>query len=94
MSSPHQHNPKDPACLEIFARLSEYIDGELPPPDCRDVESHIADCAPCIEFLESLKRSIGATHHFEGSSAPQPVPPEVEEKLKRAWQAALARRTG
>lgn len=82
----------DPECMDIFARLSEYLDGELPPEERARFESHIAGCPPCVEFVESLKRSIGASHGFHSPAAPAHVPPEVEKRLKEAWAAALKRR--
>ena len=88
----HQHNHRDPACLEVFARLSEYIDGELNDVDCREIEAHISDCPPCVDFLRSLRQSVQVSQSFQGADAPPPVPPAVEERLKTAWQAALARR--
>lgn len=89
----HKHDPKDPACLEVFARLSDYIDGELPPDACRQIEEHIADCPPCVDFLRSLRGSVRAAHQFQGGEEPQPIPAELESRLKAAWQAALARRS-
>lgn len=88
----HQHAPRDPACLEVFARLSEFIDGELPDLDCAAVQAHIADCPPCIDFLNSLKKCRAASREFRGAEECPPVPPELEEKLRAAWKAALARR--
>lgn len=88
----HTHNQKDPACLEVFARLSEYIDGELDSADCAHIEEHIADCPPCIDFLRSLKQCVQASHAIEGKADCLPVPPELEARLKAAWQNALARR--
>lgn len=82
----------DPECRDIFARLSEYLDGELSPEECAHFEQHIAGCAPCVEFVESLKRSIDAAHRFHSPCAPGQVPADVEERLKKAWAAALARR--
>jgi len=90
----HTHSHKDPACLEIFARLSEYIDGELSPADCAAIEKHLADCPPCIEFLRTLKQCVEASHAIEGKAQCPPVPPELAARLKTAWQNALARRTG
>ncbi len=90
----HTHNQKDPACLEVFARLSDYIDGELDPVDCRHIEEHIADCPPCIEFLRSLRQCVRASHAIEGRGECPPVPPEFEARLKAAWQDALSRRAG
>lgn len=88
----HTHNQKDPACLEVFARLSEYIDGELSPDDCHHIEEHIADCPPCIDFLRSLKQCVQASRAIEGREECPPVPPELEVRLKQAWRNALERR--
>jgi len=88
----HTHAARDPRCLEVFARLSEYLDGELDEADCRLIEEHIQDCQPCVEFLRSLRKSIEAAHHFSAPVEPAKVPPELEARLKQAWQAALARR--
>lgn len=90
----HTHDPKEPACLEIFARLSEYIDGELEAADCTHIEQHIADCPPCIEFLRSLRQCVQASRIVEDRGECPPMPPELEARLKAAWQSALARRAG
>ena len=49
--STHQPSPE---CKEIFAQLSAYLDLEIPPDACRQMEEHFKDCPPCIEFVESL----------------------------------------
>jgi anti-sigma factor RsiW len=87
----HAHG-RDPECLKIFEQLSAYLDGELCPEDCAHVREHIEDCPPCIEFLDSLKRSIAASRGLRCPENPQPLPPEAVERLKAAWQAALGRR--
>ncbi len=88
----HSQGARDPHCLEIFARLSEYLDGELDEMDCRLIEEHIQDCEPCVEFVRSLRRSIEASHGYAGQAAPSQIPPELEARLKQAWQTSLARR--
>jgi anti-sigma factor RsiW len=87
----HAHG-RDPECLKIFERLSEYIDGELSPEDCEIIRAHIEDCEPCIDFIESLKRSIAASRCVACPEKPEPLPPETLERLRSAWQTALARR--
>jgi RNA polymerase sigma-70 factor (ECF subfamily) len=44
-------------CKEVFALLSQYMDGELPADLCSKFDRHIEDCPPCVEFLESLKKA-------------------------------------
>ena len=90
----HRHGPADPACREVFEHLSEFLDQELPPADCAHIEEHIRDCPPCIEFLESLKTCVRASHELLKEDAPpRPLPEDVREKLVAAWQAALRRRS-
>jgi anti-sigma factor (TIGR02949 family) len=88
----HEHG-KDPLCLEIFARLSAYLDGELPAEDCAGIEAHIADCPPCVEFLKDLRNSVEAAHRFKVPAAPAPLDTELRIRLSKAWSEALARKS-
>ncbi len=72
--------------------LSEYLDGDLDDFDCRHIEEHIADCPPCIDFIKSLRKCVQASHDFKGREECPSIPPELEGRLKAAWQAALARK--
>ena len=47
-------------CHNVFAMLSEYLDRELPEGTCDELDRHIRDCAPCVEFVEAAqKRGAG-----------------------------------
>ncbi|HEX4005044.1 MAG TPA: sigma-70 family RNA polymerase sigma factor [Acidobacteriaceae bacterium] len=45
-------------CREIFANLSEYLDGKMEAESCERMRSHIEACAPCVAFIADLKRAI------------------------------------
>ena len=60
----HTHSSADPACLEIFARLSEYVDGELTAADCDAIQAHIRDCPPCVDFV-----GLAAAEHRRRAAA-------------------------
>ena len=47
-----------PECREMFERLSEYLDGDLPLDVCERYARHIEDCLPCVQFVESLRRAV------------------------------------
>ncbi len=84
MSGGHVHG--GPECVALFAKLSEYLDGELEPAACADVDGHLADCERCREFLESLRRAVA---HVASTDAP-----ELPENLKRDILSAYARARG
>lgn len=45
-------------CRQIFAGLSDYLDGELDEFSCEEIEAHMKGCEPCQKFLRSLEASI------------------------------------
>jgi len=73
----------DQRCKRIFAALSEYLDGDLPVANCRELEKHLRDCRPCVAYLESLKATIQACHKLKVSKAP-PTPARIRKALLSA----------
>jgi RNA polymerase sigma-70 factor (ECF subfamily) len=84
------HGTED--CHEIFALLSEYLDLELPAEACREMESHMAGCQPCIEFADSLRKTVELCHEYQASEMPGPISEAARTRLEAAWQRALAER--
>jgi RNA polymerase sigma-70 factor (ECF subfamily) len=62
----------DPRCKQIFAALSEYLDGELPVKNCRELERHLKGCQPCLAYLENLKTTIQACRTYRVKKVPRP----------------------
>ena len=75
-SHDHQH------CLEMFKRLSEYLDNELDELTCSEIERHVKECVPCFSCLQTLKRTVDLCKQ----TANKPVPREFSEKLKEMIQ--------
>jgi hypothetical protein len=86
------HDPEN--CREVFAALSQYLDLELPPAACEDIEAHLAGCAPCVEFLESLRKTVEVCREYQPGAAPGPLTDEARAAIELAWRKALAAREG
>ena len=81
----------DSDCDRIFALLSEYLDRDLAPATCEELEVHLSACPECIDFLRSLKRSMSLCHQL-GRSITTPSPDQKSmAELRGAYQAMLAR---
>jgi RNA polymerase sigma-70 factor (ECF subfamily) len=80
-------------CKEIFAMLSEYLDMELPAGTCEQIEEHLAGCPPCVEFLDSLRKTVDLCRGSEPGVRPTPLTAEARDELERAWREMLRRRT-
>jgi RNA polymerase sigma-70 factor (ECF subfamily) len=45
-------------CRELFANLSEYLDGRVEPLTCDQMRGHIEACPSCVAFLRDLRAAI------------------------------------
>jgi len=69
-------------CLEMFDKLSEYIDGELDHAACEKIQKHAENCVACFSCLETLKRTVALCKNV----AEIPIPLELSRKLKEIIQ--------
>jgi RNA polymerase sigma-70 factor (ECF subfamily) len=83
---------KDRDCSAIFAMLSEYLDRELPPATCGELEEHLRDCPECIQFVDSLNRSISLCREYGASRSPEALDPEAFADLRAAYERMLVKR--
>ncbi len=45
-------------CEELLGSLSAYIDGDLSPELCQELEKHLASCDNCQVVLNTTRRTI------------------------------------
>ncbi len=79
-------------CKEVFSLLSEYLNLELPPDACQQMEAHIAGCPPCVEFAESLLKTVQLCRHYRPSELPESLGKKAREQLLEAYQKMLGGR--
>lgn len=79
-------------CQEVFAMLTEYLDLELPPDACLEVEQHLQGCPPCIEFAESLRRTVEICRQYQPAEMPRPLEESARARLLEAYDKMLAAR--
>ena len=79
-------------CREVFSLLSEYLNLELPSDACREMEAHIAGCPPCIEFAESLRKTVELCRRYQPDELPEPLGKKAREELLEAYQKTFGGR--
>lgn len=77
----------DPTCEEIFAVLSQYIDGELSKELCEAIQVHNGNCPPCQAFVETYTRTIELVKKQPAEPLPLAVRAELSVALKRCQDA-------
>lgn len=64
-------------CRELFAVLSEYLDGRVKPATCEQIEAHMKGCPNCVAFLNDLRDSIDRCRSME-----VPCDPAIASRLQ------------
>ena len=57
---PRGKNMTDRHCKQIFAMLSEYLDGQLPAKNCRELERHLKGCRALHRISRELEDHRGS----------------------------------
>ena len=77
----NRHNHEN--CEQLLGSLSEYIDGELTPELCEEIEKHLAGCDDCRVVLNTTKRTIDLVHApIEKPDLPEDVRERLFKRLK------------
>ena len=69
-------------CKDFLERLSRYLDDDLPAPDRRTVEKHLADCPCCEDVLDSLKETVSLCHDKGRPALPRDVRVRARQRVK------------
>ena len=85
----HERSEK---CREVFSLLSEYLNLELPPDACEEMQAHIAGCPPCVEFTESLRKTVELCQQYRPAEMPEPLGAAAREKLLDAYRNMMSAR--
>ncbi len=69
-------------CREMFGRLSEFLDGELPADLCQQIQAHMDGCEPCQAFARTLRDTVERCRRLSSRPLPEDVKREIATLLK------------
>ena len=64
-------------CREMFASLSEYIDGRSDNLSCEHIQKHLQTCPPCMAFISDLEKAIDRCRTYK-----VPCKSETTDKIR------------
>jgi RNA polymerase sigma-70 factor (ECF subfamily) len=76
-------------CRDLFANLSEYLDGRVEPLTCKQMREHIEACPSCVAFLRDLRTAIDRCRSLE-IPCDSAVAPRLRAILTREYLRMLA----
>ena len=76
-------------CRQMFASLSDYMDGLVNDVRCREMEKHLHECKPCVAFLDSLKSAVEQCQRYKPVCDTHNAE-KLRQELVEKYQAAVA----
>ena len=67
-------------CRECIQLLDDYLDSHLDPEISRRLEEHLAECPPCVHFLNTYRSCSKMSHNLRNRQVE--IPLKLAEKLK------------
>lgn len=64
-------------CSDHLNELSDYVDGDLDPTLCAEIERHMAECGNCRVVVDTLRKTVSLYRIH----AHEEVPPDTKERL-------------
>ncbi len=75
--SKHEHT-HDLSCKQLLASIGDYLEGDISPEVCQEIERHIARCEHCRVVVDTLNKTITLYH---ASAHEDQVPNGVRGRL-------------
>jgi len=73
-------------CRELADLLIDLFSGDLPHEFRAQIEHHLKKCPPCVAYIKTYELTIRWTKKLPC----QPLPPELEKRLKAAVERCLS----
>jgi RNA polymerase sigma-70 factor (ECF subfamily) len=74
--------PPAPDCPEILDRFSRYLEGEIGPDVCAQMEAHLEGCGACRATCQSLRSTIALCRATPAEDVPLAVTAAVRDAIR------------
>jgi anti-sigma factor RsiW len=65
-------------CRALLESLSDYVDGDLGPAICAEIERHMAGCENCRVVVDTLRKTVSL---YRATAGPAGITQDVRERL-------------
>ncbi len=73
-------------CHELLRMLNEYVDGDIDPGVCRELEKHLAACNPCKVVIDNIRKTISLYKNDKVYELPADFRKRLHKALRDKWK--------
>ena len=72
-------------CAEYVSDLNDYLDGELDPSICEEIEKHVGQCENCRIMVDTMKQTVTLCREGKPEQLPASLEGKLSNLLKARW---------
>lgn len=76
----------DRKCAEYVSDLNDYLDGEISPELCEELERHIGQCENCRIMVDTLKKTVTLCREGVREDLPESLQVKLNDLLREKWR--------
>lgn len=73
-------------CQELLKVLNEYVEGDIDPTVCKELEEHLAGCNPCKVVIDNIRKTISLYKNDEVYELPADFKERLHQALQDKWK--------
>lgn len=77
-------------CDDLLLLLNDYVDGDVDPALCEELEGHLAGCNPCQVVVDNIRRTISLYRGEEVFELPLEFRERLYRSLRERWVSRRA----
>lgn len=75
-------------CDELLALLNQYVDGNVVPSVCKDLEAHLSQCNPCQVVVDNVRKTITLYRNDKPCDLPTEYQTRLHTALRQCWKTS------
>ena len=75
-----------------MSNLTDYIDGELDPELCEEIQKHVGQCQNCKLMVDSLKQTVRLCCDGKEQKLPESLEKNLNNLLKARWEQKFGKK--
>ena len=73
-------------CQELLKVLNEYVEGDIDPAVCKELEEHLAGCNPCEVIIDNIRKTISLYKNDQVYELPADFKERLHQALRDKWK--------
>jgi len=73
-------------CKDYISNLADFIDGDIDPELCAEIQRHVGQCANCRIMVDTMRQTVELCREGKCEELPPALGARLNDLLKDRWQ--------